>query len=268
MTSLNIYSYGTIQGARDYQEDSFGIYLDMDMQSEAYGNGDLLIVCDGMGGHVGGAEASKMVNETFYETFCAHDFDIPDCLSISLNAANAVIADRIEQEPSMEGMGTTLIAAVLTGTSLYWISVGDSPMWLSRDGKLIRLNKDHSMAPVLDKMAAIGELSVEDALADVTRNQLRSAIVGDNVSLVDLTTQAFDVQHGDVLILATDGVETLTPDRIQYLVDSVKKKPDSAADVILKDVDKFQDPHQDNATCIVAHIKTKETGGFLSKLFG
>lgn len=271
MTKTIDYAYGTIQGARDYQEDSYGIFLDMDMQQDQYGNGDLLIVCDGMGGHIGGAAASKMVKEAFFDCFCDHDFAIPDCLSISLNAANKAVADHVAGHPDMEGMGTTLIAAVITGMSLYWISVGDSPLWLIRDGEISRLNKDHSMAPVLDKMAAMGEMSEEDALTDATRNQLRSAIVGEELSMIDLTTQAFDLLPGDCVILATDGVETVPREKIVSLIEGADQDRSKRAEVLLDAVSSFQDPHQDNATCVIASIpgegKSKKSN-FWQKLFG
>lgn len=267
MTLSQHYSHGTIQGARDYQEDSFGIYLNMDMQAGDGMLGDLLVVCDGMGGHVGGDEASNLVNNVFYETFISHDYDIADCLSLSLNKANNAIAERVQASPEKQGMGTTLIGAVITGAQLYWVSVGDSPMWVLRDGVLTRLNKDHSMAPLLDKMAKMGELTEEEALSDATRNQLRSAVMGENVDLVDLSITPFDLQDGDVVVLATDGVETLNHDRLIDVLEKNRQTPDQAATSLLQNVEKFQDPYQDNATCIVAYIKA-EKQGFMAKLFG
>jgi serine/threonine protein phosphatase PrpC len=79
---------------------------------------------------------------------------------------------------------------------------------------LQRLNADHSMVPLLDDMVRTGVMDREEALADVRRNMLRSAVTGKALELVDLCEQPFRLLAGDTVILASDGVETLAGDEL------------------------------------------------------
>lgn len=268
MTLMHHYSHGSIQGARETQEDSFGLGLYMDMPAPTESQkrklqGDLLVVCDGMGGHAGGSVASNLVNQVFYDSFLAQNCAIPDGLLASLHCANQAIADHIAEEPETVGMGTTLVAAVIVQNKLYWISVGDSPLWLLRGGVLTRLNQDHSMAPVLDKMVALGEITAEDAQTDAGRHHLRAAIMGEKLELIDLPPDPFELRAGDVLVLATDGVETLDHDQITGVLETMRDTPSSAASALLSAVESQQNPDQDNATCLVTYsVKEKKFWNF------
>ena len=126
-------------------------------------------------------------------------------------------------------MGTTLIAAVVIGPALYWVSVGDSLLWVFRDGRLHRLNADHSMRPVLQDLVELGRMTEEEALNDPRANQLRSAIFGDAVPLIDVNADGFALENGDLVVLASDGLETL-PD--EALAEVIKAGAEDAEGVV------------------------------------
>jgi serine/threonine protein phosphatase PrpC len=79
-----------------------------------------------------------------------------ELLQASVETANSSLQAQIEAYPDQEGMGGTVVATSLVDGGLQWVSVGDSLLYLLRDGMLKRLNDDHSMGPQIDLMAATG----------------------------------------------------------------------------------------------------------------
>ena len=96
--------------------------------------------------------------------------------------------------------------------------MGDSPLWLFRDGRLRRLNADHSMAPVLASLVAAGRMTAEQAATDSKRHALRSAVMGDAIHLVDVSSQPVAVRKTDRLLLASDGLMTLVDEEIERIL--------------------------------------------------
>ena len=114
----------------------------------------LLVLADGMGGHAGGDVASGLVVEHFFKAYINSHANIPEALRNSLNSANEQLANAVVETPELRGMGTTLIGCVIRENLMYWVSVGDSPMWVLRNGALQRINADHSMVPFQLPVAA------------------------------------------------------------------------------------------------------------------
>jgi protein phosphatase len=210
-----------IAGTRDYQEDRVAVHaLAADAGKRA---GELLLVlADGMGGHVGGEIASGLVVEQFCQDYIKSQADIIGALRSSLNSAN-------EQ-----------------------ISVGDSPLWLFRDGSLQRLNADHSMLPLLEAMVSSGEMSNEAAQTDRRRHMLRSAVTGKLMELVDVCAEPHRLQSGDIVMLASDGVETLAEDElVAVLTERRDQTPQQLADSIMSRIEAAGNSAQDNASIIL-----------------
>ena len=212
----------------------------------------MLLVADGMGGHVGGATASALLSKTFVEAYPQASGPIVDRLRDCLEAANKAIADAIAENPELDGMGSTLVAAVVSSEGLNWISVGDSPLWLFRKGELERLNADHSMAPVLADLVATGRMTAEEAARDPSRHSLRSAVMGDDIHLIDVSSQPVAVEKGDRLLLASDGLMTLSDQEIEAILKKTQEAPleDSAA-ALIQAVEAAEQPHQDNTTVLL-----------------
>ena len=240
-----------IAGARDYQEDRVAVHaLATDAGNRA---GELLLVlADGMGGHVGGEVASRLVVEQFSQDYINNPAGVLGALRSSLDSANEQLAEAVVETPRLRGMGTTLIGCVIRGNDLYWISVGDSPLWLFRDGSLQRLNADHSMLPLLAEMVRSGEMSREAAQADMRRHMLRSAVTGKGIELVDLCTEPCRLQADDIVILASDGVETLAEDELIVVLEKGHEQtPQQLADNIMTRIEAVGNSTQDNASLIL-----------------
>ena len=238
-----------IPGGREYQEDDYGLIERGDPDID-----EVLLLADGMGGHVSGDTASGMVVKTFAETY--HDTVGPttDRLRACLTAANDALAEATDENPELMGMGTTVVAAVISQHGLDWISVGDSPLWLFRDGKLHRLNADHSMAPVLANLVAVGRMTEEEAATDANRNALRSAVMGDEIHLIDVSSQPVTIRKSDRLLLASDDLMTLEDEEIARILKNKSDAPlEEVAEALIHAVEEIGRPNQDNTTVLLYH---------------
>lgn len=235
-------------GARTNQEDSFG-FIDSPVLDPA-GRHPVAIVADGMGGHARGDMASRLAVRSFVTAYA--DTGTPaDRLQASLEKANEAIAEAVTEDPSLEGMGTTLVAAALTSNGLEWISVGDSPMYLFRGKHLKRLNEDHSMVPVI---AAMREMQMEIA-KEINPHELRSALVGCNIDKIDTSPLPELLQAGDLVLLASDGIDTLDSSEAASILDAHRHEgPEAIATALLEAVTAHASPTQDNVTVTLIEV--------------
>lgn len=217
------------QGKRPYQEDSWKLV--------PLADGSLLaIVADGMGGHAGGAVASKLAVNAF-----VHAVEQGGGLADGLNDANEAVRVGAAGKPDLNGMGATVVAALVRGDEVRWISVGDSPFYLVTAGKLEQLNADHSMAPQIDALVARGMLTAEEAEHHPGRHTLREAVMGEPLTLIDKGSRRLG--PADRLLLCSDGVQTLANEQIA----SLAARP---ADSMIEAVLAAAKEHQDNVTII------------------
>ncbi len=241
------FAAGQITGDRDYQEDDYGL-----IEGGGPGAADVLLLADGMGGHVSGETASRMVVEAFVETYNRTDGQIADRLRACLYAANDAIADATSRNPELAGMGATVAAAVVSQRGLEWISVGDSPLWLFQDSCLHRLNADHSMAPVLANLVKVGRMTAKQAEMDANRHALRSAVTGEEIHLIDVSSRPVAVRKGDRVLLASDGLMTLKEKKIARILREMNDAPQhDVVSSLLDAVEAAGDPYQDNTTVLL-----------------
>jgi len=217
------------QGARPYQEDSWAL--------RTLGDGSLLaVVADGMGGHAGGAIASKLAVEAF-----VHALEQGGGLADGLREANEAVGKGAVGKPDLAGMGATLVAAQVRGDEVRWISVGDSPFFVVSAGRLERLNADHSMAPQIDEMLKRGLLTEEEAVHHPARHTLREAVMGEPLTLIDKGRRRLGADAK--LLLCSDGVQTLSAKDIEA---GAVKPVRGLIDAVLAAADE----HQDNITVV------------------
>lgn len=227
---------GALVGRRAAQQDTF-------LTEVLARDGSILaIVADGMGGHAEGALASQLAANAFRDTFVpahAQGGALRTAFEAALAAANRAVADAQRGHPEREGMGTTLLATHLSPKGLAWISVGDSLLLVEADGALRRLNEDHSMRAVENRGRA-------------SANMLRSAVSGVEIALVDCRPEPVRVGDQDRIIVASDGLLTLSMDLLaQTLAASRAAAPQALADRILALVAQEDAPRQDNCTVLV-----------------
>lgn len=243
-----------IDGARDYQEDAYMVSLLSDTEEgEASA---LVIMADGMGGHAAGNVASNMVVATFNKSFQSefNGRDVPVSLNSALNRANQQIHDSIAETPALRGMGCTMVSAYLQDNNLYWVSVGDSHLYLVRERELIKQNADHSYGAYIDMMKEQG-MEIEEQ-PGMSRNMLMSAMTGEEISSIDCPNTAVKLKPGDRLIIASDGLDSLGAGAIiQY--SSWSSTARECVYALLKAVEEANKINQDNTTIIVVDIKER-----------
>lgn len=228
-------------GQRDYQQDAVAKLV--------WPNGfSLFMLSDGMGGAVFGDVASKEIITGFSHWFCQSDeSEIASRMMQSLLNSDAHLANLLQQNPEYQGMGGTFIATAFDGGELFWISVGDSPLWLFREGQLQRLNADHSVKAELKQLVAAGMMSVEECASHPRRNQLTSAIMGIGIEAIDANSIPLAV--GDLVVLASDGIETLTEVEISEICWQMQHHDcQSLAENLIQVVEYKQKAYQDNTT--------------------
>lgn len=240
-----------LRGDRSQQEDEYGL-CEIDTGS---GNGTdhfLLVLADGMGGHVGGEQASNLVIRAFIEAYQTLDAPIGDRLRNALDTANVALSETISKMPVLNGMGCTLVGASIADGAIHWISVGDSPLWLLHEGRLIRLNADHSMVPVLADLVEAGHISREEAAGNAQRSALRSAVTGSEINLIDQSLEARPLAPGDRILLASDGIQTLREDEIESITGGEGAESiEATADLLVGAIEQRAREGQDNTTLML-----------------
>jgi protein phosphatase len=248
------------RGCRDYQEDA--IATDFPLGAD-FG---YAVLSDGMGGHAAGDVASKIVvTEVFSELkFQSSDIakfteNVGKVLKSAAISANECMAAHAASNPDTQGMGATLVAPVFVRDDLFWISIGDSPLYLLRDGKLRQLNEDHSLGPHIDYMVRSGMMSEDIGRNHPDRNALTSVLIGEAIERIDCPDQPFKLKNGDILIVASDGLQFLTDGQITEIVHSHDEDGSAViAEMLLEELRELDDPEQDNVCFSVIRIALQE----------
>lgn len=205
---------------RKANEDFFG---EVDT-SNTTKNGHIFIVCDGMGGHVGGAVASQMAVDCIVDFFNTDFYDnIYLAIEKSISFANTQIFLRSQSDASLKGMGTTCTVLVQRDDELFIGHVGDSRIYIQTDGKLFRLTKDHSYVQTLvDK----GEITDSEMELHPRKNELTQALgVAESVN-VEVSNTPILAKIGDKILMCSDGLCGFVSDKVISQVlqsDSVNK---------------------------------------------
>jgi PPM family protein phosphatase len=188
---------------RENNEDSF-LYWEPAGDAELQRKGRLAVIADGMGGHEGGQEASRMAVDTVREVYDRTFHDDPQAALVeSFAVAHTRIQDYAERHPALHGMGTTCTAVVLRGRQLYFAHVGDSRLYLVRGARILRLTRDHSY---VGRLVENGIVRAEDAEKHPQRHILTAALGAGREVAVDGAEPSVDLLEGDDLLLCTDGL--------------------------------------------------------------
>lgn len=188
---------------RENNEDSY-LYWEPADDEDFKRKGRLAVIADGMGGHEGGFEASQLAVETVREVYDAGFHDDPQAMLMEgFAAAHARIRDYAERHPAFYGMGTTCTALVIRGHELYFAHVGDSRLYLMRNGGVRRLTRDHSY---VGRLVESGLVRVEDAEKHPQRHILTGALGAGLELSVDSAEPGLKAEAGDDLLLCTDGL--------------------------------------------------------------
>lgn len=237
-------------GDRHEQQDEFAFTNIEDATFVAHG-GVLAVVADGMGGMAMGRQASQCAVRTILAAYGekSRDEAIPEALIRALYHANGAIL-QLAEEASMRGkVGTTIVAAVIHQGLLHWVSVGDSRLYLYRQGTLSQITTDHAYAVELARAVKRGDLTQEEAEHHPERHSLTSYLGVESLTTIDTSTTPLSLHAGDRVLLCSDGLhETLDAMEMSAVLAGA---PQQAAEALVRKALSKQKPHQDNVTAVV-----------------
>lgn len=246
-----------IRGRRDHQEDALAVDF-----SAGAGLG-FIVLADGMGGHSAGDVASMIVvTEIFSELkLRANDAallesEIGPILHAAVSGANECVGRAADDSPQMHGMGATLVAPIVIGNRLYWISVGDSPLYLFRGNRLFRLNAEHSLKSRMKRLVDSGEMPREVAETHPDRACLTSVLIGGAIPEIDCRDTPIELRHNDIVIAASDGLQFISDQEIARVVHEARALPSAEISArLIKRITDLNDPEQDNVSLCVLKVQ-------------
>jgi PPM family protein phosphatase len=233
---------------RENNEDRFAYWEPGNEQTFLH-KGRLAIIADGMGGQEGGQEASRVAVETI-EKFYAEtpDGDPRSLLYAAFQTAHQSIRQFAGEHPWLSGMGTTATAIALVGHELYYSHVGDSRLYLARQGSLSRITRDQSY---VGRLVEQGIISPEEAGSHPQRNVLTAALGAGAEVVPESAELPIAMEAGDVLLLCTDGLWGVVKE--DEILDIVSSQPPEQACRQLVDLAK-QRGGPDNITLQIIRI--------------
>ncbi|NIK79496.1 protein phosphatase [Paenibacillus castaneae] len=237
-------------GEREQQQDTF--YISTQQDSEMIKQPDVLaILADGMGGMAMGREAGELAVQTMLNEYRKRSAEetVPQALERALHRANQTVFELALDHDLEWNVGTTLIAAVIQEEQLYWISAGDSRIYLYKNSELVQLTRDHNYGNRLDEYVASGTLAREEAEMHQDRHLLTSYLGIPEITEISANQAPIHLSAGDWILLCSDGIYEELSELL--LEEAATRGPAEAAEFILQHVLAQQNPYQDNATIVI-----------------
>lgn len=244
----------SIIGTRDYQQDFGYYYMDgMDVVS---------VICDGMGGLEGGERASKTAVNLFAQDFHkGKPAQIPEFLQMEAERMDrAVVALKDGAGKSVKA-GTTCVAVYCRQNQMYWLSVGDSRIYLIRGSRIVSLNREHNYHLMLQEQLTAGTITKAFYEKEDKKPQAEALIsfigMGD-VRIVDVTREPMKLQGGDIIMLCSDGIyKSLNDSQVYAMVRDNDLDMNIAADRVTAMALRYGGRGQDNTTAILMKYREK-----------
>ena len=218
----------SIIGSRKSQQDSvFGYGAD---------GWALGIVCDGMGGLSGGEIASRVALESLAEAWFSnkHILDIPDFLRREAVSADEKVYMQADADGRRLQAGTTIVAVIVQGNEMYWLSVGDSRLYFIRGREIMSLNVEHNYRHELNDMLRNGQMTAQEYAAEEYRAEALVSYLGiGDLTLMDVSPGAYPLDDGDLILLASDGLyRSLSEEEILAVVTKNERDMQQTADAL------------------------------------
>ncbi|MCQ8105094.1 protein phosphatase 2C domain-containing protein [Methylomonas sp. SURF-2] len=244
-------------GQRSQQQDAFALSDFNDEEFVAHG-GYLAVLADGIGGLSNGAQAANIAVTEMVTRYLNKSSvqSVDHALDQALDMANQAVLDAGHWYDSFRDMGTTLVAAVIYQGHLYWRAVGDSHVYLCRDGRLSQLNADHNYARQLQAQVNEGLISQDLADRHPHRRALEYYLGLPYLPEVERNLNPLALRDNDRILLCSDGIDgVLSAAEIAACLDNM---PMRAAQCLCDAVLKKQQFGQDNLTAVVLGYRLNE----------
>lgn len=247
--SIVFHALTNVGMVRNENQDTYGVFPSSTSEDRP-SRGTLFVVADGMGGHRGGKVASTLAVKTAGEVYLS---DRSESVQISLvnaiQAANEAVYSAGTTNQELSGMGTTCVAVVVKGSSVFVAHIGDSRAYCLSRESILQLTEDHS---AVAEMQRRGILTAEEARTHPERSVLYRAL-GTNAT-ADVDVQPEHIVHGEEwFVLCTDGLSNMVEDsEIHNIV--VAESPKHACSQLIALAN--ERGGYDNITAIVVHVST------------
>lgn len=243
----------SVIGGREEQQDSVGF--------EMNGTEGIVVVCDGMGGHNGGKTASSIGVDMLLKRY-KEEYPIKNVNEMLLSEIENIdksIASLKDANGARLRAGSTMIAVVVKQDKLYWVSVGDSRIYIYRNEELVRATQDHIYKNVLDEKMANGSISEELYLSEMAQGEALISFLGiDGLPVIDNNEIPFALARDDKILLMSDGLYKLVSDEeIGRILSNFSNIQDAlgALDMKAQRAAKKQNISRDNMTIALLKIR-------------
>lgn len=239
-------AYSSI-GARSSQQDTLFVG-----EKEGY---VLAVVCDGMGGMNGGETASALAVQMMAESFYGQSQpDVPEYLrEMAVRMDEAVSS--LEEGGRNLGAGTTIVSVMITQNGVYWLSVGDSRIYLYRNGQMICPVPAHNYRLLLEQRLQAGKITPETYEKELPKAEALISFLGiGGIRRMEMNQSPFIPEPGDQILLCSDGLyKSLSDDRILDIL-KLQMSPEIKAKHLVDEALKGGGTHQDNTSVILLEL--------------
>jgi serine/threonine protein phosphatase PrpC len=227
MSEFSVY-IKTNQGGREENQDCYG--------SKQLGSGQLIVVCDGMGGAAGGKLAAEMACQHVLSRFSKSDSPDPETIRQAIESANTAVFNKSRSNPELQNMGTTIAVLYLEKGTAGFFHLGDTRIYQIRNGRIENKTSDHSR---VGEMVRRGILSDEQARLSTESNIISRALgIAPDVE-IEMTT-GIKYERSDRFALCTDGIWGTMPE--EKLIDKLSSSstPEELVNGLITNINKEQ----------------------------
>lgn len=219
-------------------------------QDSGYSGINLFFVADGMGGHAGGDIASAIASQhiSLADEPLATSAEAEQKLIDYIYQAKQKIDASVKQHPAISGMGTTLSAMMVTGTKVTIAHIGDSRIYLARDGVVKQITTDHTF---VQRLVDTGRISEEEALVHPRRSVLMR-VLGDIEQFPEVDIDTYETKPGDRWMACTDGLSGVVPDQLMKNILLSNVDIQEAGELLVGEALEFGAP--DNVTVVLVDV--------------
>ena len=224
-------------------------------QDSGYAGYNMFFVADGMGGHAGGDIASALCTQRIANIDSVYPSTdaAGKALIDTVWEANGVLGSTAQAHPELAGMGTTFSGLIFTGDKVTVGHIGDSRIYLARDGDVSQVTSDHTF---VQRLVDTGRITAEEALVHPRRSVLMR-VLGDIEEFPDVDTFTLDTKPGDRWLLCSDGLSGVVPPEIATRILLSKMDSREAGELLVGEALEFGAP--DNVTVIVVDVVSADT---------
>jgi protein phosphatase len=219
-------------------------------QDSGYAGVNLFFVADGMGGHAGGDIASAITAQhvATADEPVENSQQAEQKLIDYIWQANQKLSTSVQEHPDLAGMGTTFSGMLVHGTSVSIGHIGDSRIYLARDGVVKQITTDHTF---VQRLVDTGRISEEEALVHPRRSVLMR-VLGDVDQFPEVDLETFETKPGDRWMVCSDGLSGVIPEGLMHRIMLSKSTVQEATDLLVGEALEFGAP--DNVTVVLVDV--------------